>query len=136
MAGSDSKIRFANAAALLNYGFGICRIYKDEAPPAAGEVRITGGKKRSMLCIYRETFSYLDTEGIDFSKIERRQVMETALAAPVKKGTKAGELQYFLNGQKIGSVDILTEEEVARAGFLDYFMESLDALLMQNEQTA
>ena len=135
MAGPDSKIRFANAAALLNYGFGICRIYKDEEPPAAGEVRITGGKKRSIPCVYRETFSYLDTEGVDFAQIECRQMLETALAAPVKKGTKAGELQYFLNGQKIGSVDILTEEEVARAGLLDYFMESLDALLMQNKQT-
>ena len=62
-------------------------------------------------------------------------MLETALAAPVKKGTKAGELQYFLNGKKIGSVDILTGEEVAKAGILDYFMESLDALLMQNKQT-
>lgn len=35
MAGPDSKIRFANAATLLNYGFGICRIYKDEEPPGS-----------------------------------------------------------------------------------------------------
>lgn len=46
MAGPDSKIRFANAATLLNYGFGICRIYKDEEPPEAGEIKVTGGKKK------------------------------------------------------------------------------------------
>jgi len=128
MAGPDSKIRFANAATLLNYGFGICRIYKDEEMPAAGEIKVTGGKKRNIACTYRENFSYLDTEGIDFSQIERKQIKEEMLAAPVQKGAKAG--QYFLNGKQIGSVDILAAEEVPRAGFTDYFMEGVDAFLM------
>ena len=130
MAGPDSKIRFANAATLLNYGFGICRIYKDEEMPAAGEIKVTGGKKRNIACTYRENFSYLDTEGIDFSQIERKQIKEETLAAPVKQGEKAGELQYFLNGKQIGSVDILTTEEVQRAGFVDYFQEGVDAFLL------
>ena len=130
MAGPDSKIRFKNAADLLNYGFGICRIYKDEEPPEAGEIKVTGGKKRNILCTYREPFSYLDTEGVDFSQIERKQIKEETLAAPVKQGEKAGELQYFLNGKQIGSVDILTTEEVQRAGFVDYFQEGVDAFLL------
>ena len=130
MAGPDSKIRFANAATLLNYGFGICRIYKDEEPPEAGEIKVTGGKKRNILCTYREPFSYLDTEGVDFSQIERKQIKEETLAAPVKQGEKAGELQYFLNGKQIGSVDILTTQEVQRAGFVDYFQEGVDAFLL------
>ena len=130
MAGPDSKIRFANAATLLSYGFGICRIYKDEEPPEAGEIKVTGGKKRNILCTYREPFSYLDTEGVDFSQIERKQIKEETLAAPVKQGEKAGELQYFLNGKQIGSVDILTTEEVQRAGFVDYFKEGVEAFLL------
>ena len=130
MAGPDSKIRFANAATLLNYGFGICRIYKDEELPEAGEIKVTGGKKRNILCTYREPFSYLDTEGVDFSQIERKQIKEETLAAPVKQGEKAGELQYFLNGKQIGSVDILTTEEVQRAGFVDYFQEGVEAFLL------
>lgn len=117
-------------ATLLNYGFGICRIYKDEEPPEAGEIKVTGGKKRNILCTYREPFSYLDTEGVDFSQIERKQIKEETLAAPVKQGEKAGELQYFLNGKQIGSVDILTTEEVQRAGFVDYFQEGVDAFLL------
>ena len=130
MAGPDSKIRFANAATLLNYGFGICRIYKDEEQQEAGEIKVTGGKKRNILCTYREPFSYLDTEGVDFSQIERKQIKEETLAAPVKQGEKAGELQYFLNGKQIGSVDILTTEEVQRAGFVDYFQKGVDAFLL------
>lgn len=98
--------------------------------PAAGEIKVTGGKKRNIACTYRENFSYLDTEGIDFSQIERKQIKEEMLAAPVQKGAKAGELQYFLNGKQIGSVDILAAEEVPRAGFTDYFMEGVDAFLM------
>lgn len=135
--GSTGKAKFCVSAAakrgditLLNYGFGICRIYKDEEPPEAGEIKVTGGKKRNILCTYREPFSYLDTEGVDFSQIERKQIKEETLAAPVKQGEKAGELQYFLNGKQIGSVDILTTEEVQRAGFVDYFQEGVDAFLL------
>ena len=64
------------------------------------------------------------------SQIERKQIKEETLAAPVKQGEKAGELQYFLNGKQIGSVDILTTEEVQRAGFVDYFQEGVDAFLL------
>ena len=56
--------------------------------------------------------------------------IKETLAAPVKQGEKAGELQYFLNGKQIGSVDILTTEEVQRAGFVDYFQEGVDAFLL------
>ena len=34
------------------------------------------------------------------------------------------------NGKQIGSVDILTTEEVQRAGFVDYFQEGVDAFLL------
>ena len=43
MAGPDSKTRFRNAAELLNYGFGSCRLYVDEnrgcAPGDKGQGR-------------------------------------------------------------------------------------------------
>lgn len=67
---------------------------------------------------------------MDFSQIERKQTKKKSLAAPVKQGEKAGELQYFLNGKQIGSVDILTTEEVQRAGFVDYFQEGVEAFLL------
>ena len=67
---------------------------------------------------------------MDFSQIERKQIKEETLVAPVKQGEKAGELQYFLNGKQIGSVDILTTEEVQRAGFVDYFQEGVEAFLL------
>ena len=43
MAGPDSKTRFRNAAELLNYGFGSCRLYVDENRDALPETKVRGG---------------------------------------------------------------------------------------------
>ena len=37
MAAPDYKVRFADASALLDYGFSVCRLYQDTTPPALPE---------------------------------------------------------------------------------------------------
>ena len=46
--------------------------------------------------------------------------------APVKKGEKAGEAVYLLNGKEIGKVDILFSETVEKSDFSDYFRLCLE----------
>ena len=43
----------------------------------------------------------------------------------MKKGDVLGRLTYFLDGKEIGSVDILATEDVEKAGFPDYLLETL-----------
>ena len=43
--------------------------------------------------------------------------------APVTKGAKAGEIQYYLDGEKIGSVAIVFCENIEKAGYWDYVKE-------------
>ena len=50
--------------------------------------------------------------------------------APIKAGDPVGEAQYFLNGKKIGSVPILAEQDVKKAGFADYLIRCLDKLIL------
>lgn len=45
--------------------------------------------------------------------------------APVKKGDTVGQLIYSLDGKKIGSVNLLAEESVKKAGFFDYLRKAL-----------
>lgn len=127
MAGPDSKTRFANAASLLNYGFGKCRLYTDEAPPAPGMVRVSRGKQESVSCRYAGQFRYLDASGQNLAGIERKLELPREVKAPVKAGDKAGRLVYLLDGREIGSVDILFGADVEKAGFLFYLQRAWDA---------
>ena len=120
MAGPDSKTRFRNAAELLNYGFGSCRLYVDENRDALPETKVRGGVTETVLCKYQEGFRYLDTKGVDFSAIEKEVLLEEELTAPIEKGEAVGKVVYRLNGEILGEVPILAGESVEKAEFLDY----------------
>ena len=125
MGADDSKIRFQDAVTLLNYGFGICQLYKDDAPPALADVPIKGGVKDQIPCEYESTFQYLDTTGQNLSEITKRIELRKELQAPVKKGNEIGNLIYELNGTEIGRVRILAKISIKKANILDYFKKLL-----------
>lgn len=130
MAGPDSKTRFGNAAALLNYGFGVCNLYTDENKDSLPGIAVESGVEEWVDCIYEKAFSWLDTEGADLSSIEKKIVMEEKKKAPVAAGDKVGEARYYLGGKQIGSVDILAAKDVSAAGFWDYLQRCFDTLLV------
>ena len=121
MGADDSKVRFQDAVTLLNYGFGICQIYKDENPPELHEVKVRGGVEEMIPCEYEEQFQYLDTNGQNMSGITKRIEIKEELNAPVKKGEKIGNLIYELDGMEIGRVHILASISSEKASIWDYF---------------
>ena len=131
MAGPDSKIRFANAAALLNYGFGVCNLYTDENTDALPDIAVTGGVEQWSSCVYEGKFSYLDTTGANLNAVEKKLSFAENLKAPVHAGDKAGEACYYLDGKKIGSVAILAASDIEKAGFSDYLFRCLEQLLLR-----
>ena len=130
MAGPDSKTRFANAAAMLNYGFGKCRMYIDSDPVKLPELTVKRGLKDTVSCYYAEEFHYLDVNGQNLDGIERKLELPETLTAPVHKGDIAGRMLYLLEGKEIGSVDIVLEEEIEKAGYLHYLMQAWEAYCM------
>lgn len=124
MAAENSKARFKDAVTLLNYGFGKCQIYRDENPEQLKKITVKGGVKDSADLKYEKKFSYLDTTGADLSKVTKKLELKDTLQAPVKKGMKAGEVRYYLEGKEIGRQNIVTREAVDKADFLDYLKES------------
>ena len=125
MAAEDSKARFKDATALLNYGFGKCQIYRDEDLKPLEEVPVAGGAEDTVPCEYGGTFTWLDTEGADLSAITKEYKIQESVFAPVKKGDRAGCVSYVLNGKEIGTVDILVSKDVEKAGFLDYLVKMM-----------
>lgn len=127
MAAPDYKIRFAEAMTLLNYGYGICRLYKDDNSDILPDVIINNGVEDSAAVKYEKEFSYLDLEGNDLSKITKKIFLpENGINAPVTEGDKLGVAKYFINDIYIGEVNILSKVSVDKAGFFDCIKKAIN----------
>ena len=120
MTAPDYKVRFKDAAALLNYGFGRCSLYVDENTEKLRLVSVKGGVEDQVACEFEHAFHYLDTTGKTVEGVEKKVALPEETKAPIKKGDKAGEAVYYLNGEEIGRVDILYKADVEKASFVDY----------------
>lgn len=130
MGAPDYKIRFSDARTLLDYGYQVSHIYHDENNKPIKDQEIIGAIKKQVSVKQKEQFHYLDIEGNDLSKIEKKINMNTPIEAPVKEGEKAGQIEYYLNGNQIGSVDIVFGENINKAGYKDYFILLLQSMLL------
>ncbi len=120
MGAPDFKIRFAEARSLLEYGFAMTRLYVDENREPLNNVPVTGGKAEFLAVEPKGAFRYLDTNGADFSQIEKKYQYSDAVTAPVKKGAEVGHISYILGDKEIGKVAIITSESVEKAYYIDY----------------
>ena len=80
--------------------------------------------------VYEEPFSYLDTKGSDLSSVEKTLNLPEEAQAPLEAGQKAGEAVYRLNGETLGTVNVVYSESVAAAGFRDYLKKVLAYFLL------
>lgn len=120
MTAPDYKVRFKDAAAMLNLGFGSCNLYVDENKKPLPNIAVEGGVKEELACDYEGAFRYLDTKGAALDQIEKKIKQKDKVKAPVKKGDLAGTAEYYLDGKKIGSVNFRFREGTEKAGYSDY----------------
>jgi len=125
MGAEDSKARFKDAVTLLNYGFGKCQMYTDEKMPSLDPISVTGDIQESISLEYEKKFTYLDTTGANLNAVTSRLQIPDKVNAPVKKGDTVGQRIYYLDEKEIGSVNLLAEETVKKAGFFDYLRKAL-----------
>lgn len=125
MGAEGSKARFKDAVTLLNYGFGKCQMYTDENMPSLDPISVTGGIQESISLEYEKKFTYLDTTGANLNAVTSRLQIPDKVNAPVKKGDTVGQRIYYLDEKEIGSVNLLAEETVKKAGFFDYLRKAL-----------
>lgn len=130
MAAPDPKTRFQDAAALLNYGFSKCTLYLDEALKPLKPQKIRRGVKQEVTLVYKNKFRYLSTDGTKPDHVKKKVILPKEHTAPVIKGEKAGEQEYYQDGKKLGSIDILYGETVKRAGYYDWLKRTVQAVLL------
>jgi len=126
MAAPDTKTRFMEAAKLLNYGFANYSIYVDDNKDVNPEpVRVVKGVSDYVKGKAGNEFKYLCDKTKSADKIRKEVILYEKIEAPVKADDKIGEIVYYYDNEKIGSVDILALTDVDKAGFMDCFAKIL-----------
>ena len=128
MAAPDYKVRFKDAASMLNYGFSRCSLYIDEKMQALPEVPVKKGKEKTVPLAYQKQFQYLSTDGQNISDVKRKLRIHREVDAPVRKGSKAGEMIYSAGDRELGRVDILYDKTVPKATYMDALKTVLENL--------
>lgn len=125
----NGKTRFKEAATLLNYGFSVSNLYRDENDFELQDLPISGALEKYVGIAFKEPFVYLDTENRDLSTIQKTLQLPEVVEAPVKEGDVAGYATYNLHGQEIGKVEIVYTKSMEKASFLDYFRAAFSHIL-------
>ncbi len=127
LAAPDTKTRFREAAALLDYGFAKCTVYHDDgADFSPTEIKVAQAQKETVPVRLREPFYHVFTGGEDLTAVERSAEFIKGIKAPLKAGDVVGEYCYRLNGKKLGSVPIVCTEDVEKVTFFSSLLRCKD----------
>lgn len=132
LAAPTSKTRFAEAISLLNYGYSVCDIYKDENMPALEPLHIKNGKKETVSVKYAKTFSYMFMDEFNEAEMVKDLQMYQDIKATVNEGDVLGQLTYTYKGQTLGSIDIVAAESVEEATYLDSLNKTIKKMLFNS----
>ena len=119
----SNKTRFQDAMALLDYGYSVSALYEDPNKEKLPSLPVKGGVLDETALIYKEPFRYLDIKGSDLSGIQKTISLPEFVEAPIKRGDAVGEAVYTMDGQRIGSVSILSDITIDKAGYKDYLIK-------------
>lgn len=128
MAAPDYKVRFSEAISLLNYGYANCKLYKSINDDKLNNISVKGGIDNELGCRYSGDFAYLSTTGENVDSIEKKIILSEDLEAPVYEGDIVGRAEYCLGDKVVGSVDILADTTIEKAGFKEYFKKIVSML--------
>ncbi len=134
LAAPDTKTRFREAAALLDYGFAKCTVYRDtgETFPLT-EVEVAKGRENTVSVRLKGEFSHVFTGGEDLSAIKREIALKEEIKAPLKAGDTIGIYRYSLNGKELGSIEIICTEDVKKMTFGAGFQRCKDLFFGVNK---
>lgn len=130
MAAPNSKTRFKDAISLLNYGYGVVDIYRDNAWLSQEKIVVHGGKSDSVTCRKNNEFVYVFTEDTDTGRIKCTEEYADGLDAPVYEGDVVGQIVYELDGNILGTIDIVAADTVEKAGLGDCIRSTMMKMLL------
>ena len=119
MRGETSKIRFAEASKLLNYGFSNFK-YKELAKKdeSVGNCTINKGLQTQVNAVYKNDFGMTIQKSNDKNITQDIEIYNN-IFAPVTAGQKIGEVNFKdENNNVIGTVDLVSSQNVEKYGLV------------------
>lgn len=120
MAAPDHKVRFSQAASLLDYGFAHCNNFRDKKDniPLKNQP-IKRGTKSEITPRIEKDFSMTLVGNESPEDLTRKITYKKNLTAPVKEGEPIGTITYLMKEKTIGEIPIHAAETIEKATLTD-----------------
>lgn len=117
MGAQDGKIRFREAAQLLDYGFANYKVkVGPEMGTIIGSVPIKKGTEETLDVATDETKGFVVPKGGSNAELTYEiAYTRSPLVAPVKKGDTVGTVTYYLEGEAVGEGNIVAASDMDKA---------------------
>ena len=119
MKAPTTALRFSEAKSLLDYGFAN---YSSSELAKQGEVvkavAVEKGVQNTIQGLFSENKFCLVPKGQD-SKISQEVNILDTISAPINAGDKIGEINYYFDGQLLATVDVVSDRDVKKNGFVN-----------------
>lgn len=123
----SSEKRFEAVSGMFDYAF--ANYSQREILPAdqaiVQKMTVKNAKKKSVEVVPEKTVKYFAKKGEEEGEITYT-VKFLPVKAPFEKGTRVGELTVFRNGTEYKKISLLSNENVEKATFWDYFRQVAD----------
>lgn len=128
MGSETAKLRNAEVARLLNYGF--ANYTAVEIAPAGkkfGPVRVARGALPTIEPVPRNAFGVSVAKG-EQSKVKWEVRLPRQVDAPLAQGQRVGEIVATLDGKEIGRMDLVSPVEVGKANLWQAMLHTVKGL--------
>ena len=117
MKAPSTKVRFAEATKLLDYGFNNYQ-YKElgKENDVVGNAKIEKGLESSVEAVLSNDAGVVIKKSNDMNITQNVEIFNN-ISAPVTKGQKIGELTFTLDGNEIARVDLVANADVPKYSF-------------------
>ena len=114
MKAPSTKVRFAEAQKLLDYGFNTYSFKQfAKKQEVAQTVTVDKGVKRAIEIVFEEDAGVLLEKGKD-KEVEQTITIDGNIKAPITAGQKVGEATYSLDGKLLTTVNLVAKESVEK----------------------
>ena len=118
LAAPDSKVRFKEAAQLLDYGFANYIVKKGhKKDEVLGQAPVFKGDKTQLEYCVKDTMSLVMPKDKSNEELSHEFVINPNLTAPIQKGDVIGHATYFIGEKNIGEVPLVAAFDVNKAKY-------------------
>jgi len=121
----SSKLRISDTSKILNYCFQNYSLYKvTELYPAQFSIPIQKSLEKSILPIYENDLILPLTEQ-EKQNVILQSYFPRVINAPVKEKQEVGKVQFLLNDEILGEINLICPKKIAKKNTKDYYFSLL-----------